>query len=237
MTGGTQAQPGPPIYIYTQPQQAYDPNNPPAPASGEGESPSDEVAPDAPPTEDSAKRYLKIHQSYSELEMRWIDKIEVKLTKEEEEAAKKLLFTVRYRSLGPTDDAAEVLVDISSKPVVQVLKEILVECEELHEETPTLNAQHLFRHWAEFAPDLEARRKRADALKAGPSSSTDPSSSNDKEEDATVAALLSADDGVDASAVANTVDSSKSSKKTKVYTAEELERQIDEMQEVLACTS
>lgn len=122
---------------------------------------------------------------------------------------------VRYRNEGRSDEIKEVYLDLKNTPLVKVLKEFMPECDELHEESVTINAQHVFRHWQQVEAALNERKTRL----------------------AVLSGRSTRDIGVSTDEV--NPEAEKKGKKNKIleYSVEDLETQIDEIQILLACKS
>ena len=114
----------------------------------------------------------------------------------------------------------EAWLDFKTKPIVQVLKELIPECDELHEEDVTLNAQHVFRHWTEVEGALIERKKRIEVLSTGKETST-------------------RDVGTGTGDEVVVHEKEKKGKKNRIleYSLEELEAQVDEIKILLDCRS
>ena len=124
---------------------------PPTMQQGQIASPGDEDA-DTDEGEAAAaatpedKRWKVVREFWSEVEMQFKEREDKALTAAELEAERKLLFTVRRRML-KHDAPAEVLVDINSSSLVEVLRGALPrDHDAVNDEKPQINARDLYRY-------------------------------------------------------------------------------------------
>ena len=117
----------------------------------------------------------------------------------------------------------EVWLDLKNTPLVKVLRDLMPECDELHDELVTINAQHVFRHWDEVKTALAERKERIEVLRSG----------NDKKNTRDFGTSMQENDLVEN----KPEPEEKKNKKNKILELGlvELETQVDEIQVLLAC--